>query len=308
MENQKEQTVNFGVGRFVMDIPTSLNYNGGSYQMRIRKLKEVLWEDEKSDEQALAQWEHHLDRINEIKAPEGRKESIIETKNIPGAGKWCKAVFYYGDPLIPTRGYLDVLVYTAHAGLWITSHGKISGKDFMYKKTVDIARAYRPPLRRFGKAQMMPGKDSFYMQYGAIDLPFEFKESVDLYFKGHPVDTSLSFSIETDVIDEVEKVGLMERLTAAIGSKLIPGVKIEKIRTGRRDVAGLEGEEVIIKGTEKEKTELNLQWKYAGEPQSGGHPEIILMMDTMDGKLEEKMALWDKMLDSLRPAVNGSRP
>ncbi|MCJ8503098.1 T6SS immunity protein Tli4 family protein [Desulfatitalea sp. M08but] len=67
-------------------------------------------------------------------------------------------------------------------------------------------------------------------------------------------------------------------------------------------MAGLKGEELIIRGTEDGKTALNFQWDYPGRENDNHHPRIGFMMDSEDGRLEEKLALWDAVLNAMRPA------
>ncbi len=304
MEKQKEQTITHGVGRFVIDIPVSMQYRGGSYKMRNRQINEIIWPDNEAEKTAQSTWEKHLEEIKNLEPPTKINNALIETKNIEGIGKWCKAVYYYGYHKRPKRGYLDIMLNSGITGVWITSYGKITGKDFMYEKSSDLAKAYRPPTHRLGKASVLKNVDSFYLQYGAIDLPFEYKESVDIGFKGHKLDKYLEFGIETDVVDKVEKVGLMKRMTAIIALKMVPGFKMEKIRSNKREIAGLSGEEIIMRGTDTDdnETTINFVWEFLGKENSSHQPWIKIDMETEDGQIDEKLALWDSILDSLRPA------
>ena len=303
MAKTKEQTITYGVGRFVISIPVSMQYRGGTYSLRGRNIEEVVWPDKDADKAAEHAWEKRIEEIKSLPSPEGVDSALIEVKEIEDNRKWCKAALYFNEPIDPDYGALDVLLNSGMTGVWIKAKDKkITAKSIVYEIATEIAKAYRPPTQRLGKAAVLMNLDAFYLEHGAIDLPFEYKESVDIGFKGHKLDDKLELSIETYVVQEIQQTGLIDRLSAAIAAKFSPGVKVEKIRTKKRKVAGLEGEEVIIRGTEEGKTALNFQWNYPGRENAGHYPEIIIIMDSQDARLEEKIALWDAILDSMHPA------
>ncbi|MBI5551228.1 MAG: hypothetical protein HY911_06935 [Desulfobacterales bacterium] len=308
MPNSTEHYITYGAGRFVTEIPASMGFSGG-YSMRNRNLKEVVWSEGDPQKPSKTSWEERLTEIQQMKPPEGKEKALIEVRDLNGLSKWSKAAFYYGDPNdieidgIPLKGYLDILRHTGSCDLWITSFGKVTGKDFMYNKSTDLARAYRPPTQPNGRAEVIPGKDAFYLRYGAIDLPFEYEESVDIVFKGHPLDEELLITVETKVVEEVYKVGLMERLGEMLASTAGMGFKAEKFRTRKRTVAGLKGEEVVYRGKEEDGEQaLYFMWDFPGEKNSAHAPNMIITMMGRDGHLEEKLAIWDALLDSMRPA------
>ena len=307
MHRFNEPTITYGAGRFVVDIPAAMSFAGG-YHLRNRKIEEVVWRDTDTEKAAEQAWKKRLTEIEAMPPPQGVEKALIEIIDVPDIQKWCRAVFYYGDPLdtelpgIPLKGYLDILCHTGRTDLWITSYGKSSAKDFMYSKSTDIARAYRAPEKRFDRAEVIDGRDAFYLRYGAVDLPFEYKESVHIVFKKHPLDSQLVLSIDTDVVDKVYPIGLMDRLSAMIATNFVPGLKIEKIRTRKRIVAGLKGEEVIYRGIESDGTRgLCFAWDYPGQENAPHAPNMVIDMLAQDDHLEAKLALWDAILNSLRP-------
>ncbi|MHB8139155.1 MAG: T6SS immunity protein Tli4 family protein, partial [Smithellaceae bacterium] len=78
---------------------------------------------------------------------------------------------------------------------------------------------------------------------------------------------------------------------------------VDKIRTNKRKVAGLPGEELVTRLTADMGPELYFGWKYLGKEDSGEHPEIEITIDeSPDNNLDEKMKIWDRALDSFRPA------
>jgi hypothetical protein len=302
MHTFNEPTTTYGAGRFVIDMPACLKFSG-TYSMRIQQITEVLWPVENLQQAASIAWQNRIDEIKKRPAPENQKSALIETRDIPLDNIWCKAVFYYGDAMDEERGDLEILRHRGFMGVWIKAFGEITGKEFMHQKSTDLARAYRAPTTPNSRVPVLDGKDSFYLQYGAIDLPFEYKESVNIVFKSHPLDGKMALSVRTDVVDEVEEEGLMDRLAGFVLTKLGADLKIEKIRTGKRTVAGLKGEEVLIRASEPDGAKkLAFTWDYPGQKSSPHAPNIIIDLFSEDGHLEEKLALWDAVLDSMRPA------
>ncbi len=300
MHRFNEPTRTYGIGRFVVDIPASMTFAGG-YSFQGRKIEEIVWQDE---EEALNTWNHHIEKISRREAPQGMPNALIEEREVDGIGVWCKTVLYFNEPLDPHYGAMDLLVNTGPTGLWIKAWDKkLSTKETIYEISTDIARAYRAPEMRFDRADVMESRDAFYLRYGAVDLPFEYKESVHIVFKKHPLDSQLVLSIDTDVVDKVYPIGLMDRLSAMIATNFVPGLKIEKIRTRKRVVGGLKGEEVIYKGTEDDGTRgLCFAWDFPGQENAPHAPNMVIDMLAQDNHLEEKLALWDAILNSLRPA------
>ncbi len=293
----------YGIGRFLIDVPAYMEFKGDAYSMRNRSLVEVVWPDNDLEKSVELEWDLHLKEIEKIEPPKGVESVIIESRRVSDVGmKWGKSVYYLGYKKRPNRGYLDLLIGTRTTGLWIKSFGKISGKRFMYDKSFELAKAYRPPSQRLGKAVVIKGKDSFYLRYGAIDLPFEYKEGAHIWFKGHPLDMELEFSAETRSIDKEKQVGLLRRADAVVNSDYAPGVKIENLRAKERTLAGLKGEELIQLGSENKERILMFTWMYLGEVRSGDHPYILITMTSKESDTEEKIALWDRILDSFRVA------
>ncbi|MDA8138784.1 MAG: T6SS immunity protein Tli4 family protein, partial [Desulfobacteraceae bacterium] len=290
MKSFNEPIVTYGAGRFVMDLPACMEF-GGQYSIQSRTLSERVWSAEKPEQEALSAWEEILGNVAKLSPPKGSERAIIETKDLDGIGKHCRAVLYYHDPLDLEYGNLDLILDTGINGLWIKAREKkLAKKDLIYQISTNLARAYRAPTTRFGRVPVIPGKDSFYLQYGAIDLPFEYKESVDIVFKGHPLDQKLTFSVETEVVEKIAQEGLIERLAGMMLTKLGAKMKIEKIRTHKRTVAGLKGEEVIFRGSESDNTKkLAFSWDFPGEKGSAHAPNVTLNMLTDDGHLEKKM-------------------
>ncbi len=302
MHRFNEPTRTYGVGRFVVDIPAAMTFAGG-YSIRTCRIEEFVWDNPFDQNEVTAAWDDLIAQIRTIAPPKGKDTAIIEIRDFSQEDFICKSILYNKEPLDPEYGYLILLVKKGPVGLWIQTDGKLVAKDIIYDVGTEVARAYRAPEKRFDRVEVMEGRDAFYLRYGAVDLPFEYKESVDIVFRKHPLDKQLVLSVESDVVDKVYPIGLMDRLTTMISTNLVPGLKIEKIRTRNRIVAGLKGEEVIYRGIENDGTRgLCFSWDYPGQENAPHAPNMVIDMLAQDDHLEEKLALWDAILESLRPA------
>ena len=172
MHRFNEPTRTYGGGRFFVDIPAFMTFAGG-YSMRTFDLKETVWDTNHVQEQPESLWNETIAGIQKLPPPEGIPNALLETRHIEDIANGLRLAFSHKDELRPKRGYLDALLITDTTGLWIAGFGKATGKDFMYQKSTDIARAYRVPEKRFNRVEVVDGRDAFYLRYGAVDLPFE---------------------------------------------------------------------------------------------------------------------------------------
>ena len=164
----------------------------------------------------------------------------------------------------------------------------------MLSKSLEIARAYHviDPNN--------PTKEnSFYLQYGAIALPYLEQEEAYARFEGHPL--GLKLRIETNETHKVEQAGLIERTAASLLSGFAAGVDVDTIRSGKRVVAGMRGDEQVLRMSDKDGVMLSFAWNFQGEKDSGDKPEILISMEAGDGQREEKLRIWDAILDSFKP-------
>lgn len=309
MDKNTEQVTLYGIGRFVIEIPSYMEYKSGSHTMTLCSLEEIMLPSEGEDATAQLEWKKRLEQVESLEPPQGRNAPVIDIKTFPDIGDFSRGVFYYGDVWMPDTGYWDIFMKKGSIGLWVKTKGDYENNDTANKNkmaeiALHIANAYRAPTQRFGHSTVIKGIKSFYLQYGAIDLPFNYDESLKVYFKGHPLDEFLEFVIETKVVDEVVNTGLTERLSAIESSKLVPGLKMKKIRGRKRIAAGLGGEEIVILGIDKETNESQYAfvWEYHGEKVSAYRPWVKISMNSGDSNEEEKLALWDAVLDSMQPA------
>lgn len=283
----------YNIGRFSIDVPAEMKEAGRTHEFRYAEIEEFLWPQNMDREEARKEiWAKRIAEINSQKAPEGKKKVIIETKMLQEISPWNYAVNYFGDYMDDETYYWDVLIDKGAVGYWLKIHG--ISNSHMISNLSSIANSLTDD-QKF----ITGSKQSFSMRYGSILLPYLEQESSHVRFEGHPLD--LMLSIEMTETHMVRESGLLERTATAIATNFVPTVKVKRIRGRKRTVAGLIGEEEIIRGDDGEEKMLSFDWEYLGKEDSGEHPEILISMESPDGNLEDKLKIWDSVLSSMKP-------
>ncbi len=293
-----DKMITYAIGRFAIDIPAEMKLDHQGQTFRYTEIDEVVWPADVPREKAReAEWESRLVKIKKLRPPRGKDRIVLETRDLPALGAWAKAVLYYNSDASSQEGDWEVLVDTGSSGVRLRYNGLLTAKEEMLGWVIGIAKAYQS--RPTG--QLQPRGNWFYTPSGGVDLPFLEQESVAARFSGHPL--GLKFEIQTNEIHRVEDKGhnLLGRLAAVLATGYNAGVGVEKIRTGKRTVAGLAGEEIITRLDDQGEKQLSFMWRYAGEPDSGERPEVLIEMEAENGKLQEKMKVWDAVLDTMKP-------
>jgi hypothetical protein len=63
----------------------------------------------------------------------------------------------------------------------------------------------------------------------------------------------------------------------------------------------MKGEESILRISEDGEKTIMFTWEFNGKEDSGEYPTTTIEMEAPDGKLDEKIAIWDAVLDSMKP-------
>ena len=278
------------MGRFAIDLPAEFQLEIQSQKIRYAEVSDFKWKERDRAKERESLWAQKIGEIKKLKLPKGRKQIIIEEKSLKGIGNWIKAVEYYGDYRIGDYIYWTVLVDYGESGMWLTLYGLNNDKSL--KNFTNILTHYQ-----YGFDNLT--KDSFCLNHGRIELPYLEQEEIYARFAG-PMDMKLR--IKMNETQKVEEAGVLDRLVASLAMNFAPNVDVDKIRTGSRTVAGLPGQEIIIRGTVNDVSELFFAWDSPGKEDSGEYPEIKIGLECPDGSLEEKTKIWDAVLDSFRPA------
>ena len=278
------------MGRFAIDVPAEFKLAVQSQKIRYAEVSDFRWKSSDRAKERDALWANKIAEIKKLPKPKSKKQIIIDEKNLKSIGFWAKAVEYYGDQYVSENSYWTVLVDFGDVGMWLTVDGE--DNDMSIKNLTNILTHYDYGLNRVPR-------ESFCLNYGKIILPYLEQEKTYARFEG-PMEMVLR--IKMAETHKVEEKGVMDRLVASMAVNFAPGVDVDKIRSGKRTVAGLAGQEIITRMSDNDSTELFFAWDYQGKENSGEYPEIKIGLESPDGNLEEKLKIWDKLLDSFRPA------
>lgn len=290
----QEKVVNHCVGRFCLEVPASIRRIGGSYEMSKTQLEEEVLGPPPAGAFERA-WTAHLARIEALKAnrndPDDLYGEVLEKQPLTPT---LLSVLYYESVtrrIVTLGGLLDA----RPMALWMKVDGNPERAELLRTRLKTIAAAYQPPAQ--DQTWPAPGKDWFYLGHGAIAIGAKYEENAEVEFEGHPLKVKVEFTTKTT---SEPPAGLLERFMQGAAA-LSSDSAISLARKGKRKVAGLNGEELLLRDSDQGK--LSFIWSFPGEPDSAKHPSISLKMDTADGELDQKTALWEALLDSMRPVA-----
>lgn len=294
------------IGRFSIAVPSEMEQKIRTAKLRYAEIKELVWPKDVKPEQArAAEWERFIAEIKALKPPEGKEKVIIKTNDFPAVGKWVKGIFYYSDYIDDNAAQWILLMDSGRGGVWLKGESSVVEKENenhkMMRNIENIAESYQPLDMKNLKVQRPDNR--FFLQYGAINLPYSAHEESLARFEGHPLDLTLSIEMEMDFTLEIEPMGLIKRTKGLLAAALLQmGGGISKIRLQKREVAGMPGEESVLVVREGEEKDLVFTWEYNGKDDSGEYPTTRIKMESPnDADLEEKMKIWDAILDSMQP-------
>jgi len=280
----------YKVGRFAIDVPAEIKKEVQTQRIRYAEIDVFEWARASDHEIARTSlWNSRLAKINSLHRPEEINDIIIQQRELPGLGIWARGVQYYGDYIIPERHFWTVLVDYGRTGVWLTISG--TNDQMSLANTENILKHY---------TEIASARHAFHLNEGEIDLPYLEQECTYTRFKGGR--HSLQLELETNETKELERLSLAERLAAAVETRFAPGVDVQTIRSRARTAAGLKGEELVVRMSARgEGTQIQFCWEYHGEVDSGERPEIQLTMEATDDDLDEKLKIWDLIVDSMKP-------
>jgi hypothetical protein len=291
----------YHIGRFSFRLPKEMKLMSRSHKLREEEINEITWPAEISHEKAReAEWNKFMSKIKTLTPPKGKDSVIIRMRDISGVGKWTKAVFYYDYFGRPRTATWALLMDAGPVGVWIKDNppGLVEDENKTNNAINNISNIGKS-YHLMDSISQKPISDWFYLKYGAINLPYLWQESSDVRFEEHPL--NLTLRIRMNETYSVEKAGLIEKTIDAIVSGYANGVQIKKIRSHKRTVAGLNGEEEVLRMTAKDEDALSFVWEFNGKENSGESPRIVITMDTPYNSLDEKLKIWDAVLDSMKP-------
>jgi hypothetical protein len=298
------------IGRFSLAVPAEMTMDERRSVLRFAEIKEIVWSKDVTHEQAReTEWNRFMLDIKKLEPPKGKNNAIIRMKDFSGIGQWAKGVYYFYDDFSDYDGRWALLVDIGPAGVWFRGNSVVEKEDVNHYLEQNIeasAKAYIYSDLKLPKT--LPIGDWFYLERGAINRPYRSQEESYASFEGHQLNLNISIKMEMDGDHYRETMGLIEGTKGMIDdASREPGISFSIVRLGKREVAGMKGEESILRASDNGKKSLLFAWEFNGKEDSGEYPTTTIEMEAPDGKLDEKMAIWDAVLDSMKPMFERKR-
>lgn len=290
------------IGRFTIEVPSDMMLSSHHGTIRSSEIYEFIWPQNQDKSKTREEiFKAKLAEIKKFRPPKGKQSAFIEIREIKNLSYWTRGILYYSNYLADEVKWV-MLTDFGNVGAWTEMR---SGKnnpaniDKMILSFSTFANAYH--VRSSNNAASLPPGNWFHLRYGSINLPYKIRERSRVSFYDRTLALRLEIEMDETYTVEGPDENLIGRTTAAIATGYAGNIDIERIRSRKRTVAGLPGEEEIDRMSDNDKTELDFGWRYAGEKNSGERPEILITMDSPDGNLEDKLKVWDAILDSFKP-------
>jgi hypothetical protein len=295
------------IGRYSIDIPTVMKEEQGSrtHNLRYTDINEIVWHEGMTHEEARdKEWNNFLAEINKLTPPRGKANVIIRMLDKPNVGKFAKAMFFYDYYGRPRTATWALLLDAGRIGIWIKDNppGLVEDENKSsnaINNIINISRSYHTidpdSTKREG--------DWFYTKYGAFNLPYLWHEKSYIRFEDRTLDLKLEIEMNMDYSHSVEEHGLISKANALVASGYATAakVKLKRIRSQKRVVAGMPGEEEIDCLTDNNGEMLDFGWEFVGKENRGDYPTTRITMESTNGNLEEKLKIWDAILNSMQP-------
>ena len=290
------------IGRFIIKVPVDMKSTARNSSVRSAEISETIWPSDIDSEKTREEtFNRYLENITRQPPPKGKRNRLIKVKDFPDVKYWSKGILYYSD-YFGDQVKLDVLMDTGKVCIWIKMRSGQNSEeniDRIYAAMKSIANAYFPIPHSTVETDHQKGV--FFLQYGEIHLPYKIREGTYARFEGKPMSLKLEIEMTETHSDEAKGEGLLARTAAVMATGYATGVNMDRLRSCERTVAGLGGEEEVDRMTDRHRAAISFGWRYAGKKDSGEHPEIVIRMESPDGELEEKLKIWDAILDSMQP-------
>lgn len=285
------------VGRVCLRLPASFTRKGHAFKFGMVDLVEGRLPPggEKAFQVA---WGAKLASVAALRSASARPADPTGQVVWKGAlGPDFEAVMYHHDSR-KEDGLLAGLLARDQATLALETDLGFSYRENVVGRFNVIGKAWRP--RREGEPWPIPGTKAFYLGSGAIVRPGYGGEEAMARFEEDASHARLLVS--TEHVVEPEKRGLLARLgEASTRAGLSLSGAFSVVRSGERKAGGEKGDELILKVNEGK--ELSFAWTFPGEADEPERPEVVVKMETSSENQAEKLAAWDRTLDSLRWAA-----
>jgi hypothetical protein len=278
------------VGRLTLTLPAEMRRVGQEHVLCSSVyLREVEWTSSNGYKKVWSDW---LQRLSERRSPPGVREILIEQREIAPR---CQGVLVHDSEHDSNIRTWFALMDAGTHGVWMECAREPHAPEQALSRLYAVARSYRALQTR---ARILP-ESWFYLERGAVTLPPLRDEYAFVLFEGAPLDPAHQLCARV-APGAAAQSGLMSRLQRALALGLPGESTVNILRTGSRQVAGFEGEELIIQVETDGSERLAWAWSYPGQAGTLHVPCIELSMHALGDAREDKLRLWETTLESVR--------
>jgi hypothetical protein len=307
VQQDTEDLMTEHIGRFQIGVPTTLEPVYEAYALRDAGIDVHPWPQEAgADYERL--WRERMEKIRATENVDRRTfaEILEQGELVPGV----RVVVYRHPSRAEGTLNAEALLQRDGRAVWLSASMWRDSQDrlpeelkALFRSLVDSLRnvEQRPELKR------EPGQ--FFVRTHALQVPPVSDagyERAEVRFVGalrngarvgEAIDLTFNFSLTGRPAPETR----LERHRKSRSWLLQLGMRQRTLRAGTRLVAGMPGDELIVRMREEDGETLSFEWEFNGEAGSAVRPRTIILMSGSPREQRALTALWDAILDSIEP-------
>ena len=242
------------IGRFSIAVPVEMKLEERRSELAYVEIKEAVWpKDVIHEQEHIAEWNNFMAEVKKLKPPKGKNNVIIKMQDFPGIGQWAKGVYYYYDDFSDYDGRWALLVDSGPIGVWLRGNSVVDKENvnhYLENNIQTSGKSYTiSMIRSSNHTQKDTGSISNMVQ---LTFRIDAQEKSYARFEGHPFNLVLDIKMEMDIGYYRETMGLIEGTKGMIDdASREPGISFSIVRLCKREVAGMKGEESILRASDR---------------------------------------------------------
>jgi hypothetical protein len=290
------------MGRFRLAVPPVLERVEEAYVVRNVRFTVQRWPQEPGAVYERL-WQERMEKIRATQNVNRRTfaEILEEGELVPGV----RVVVYQNPSRAEGNLSADALLHVDDRAIWLSTTRRQTPEELnaLFRSILSSIRnvELQPELKR------EPGQ--FFLRTHALQLPPDPDagyESMTARFRGElregdRVGETIRLSVEIERVDNPDPLTRLQRHRQMGLFARVMGVRQRTIRAGTRVVAGMAGDELIVRMREEDGETLSFEWEFNGEAGSVVKPATLILMTGAPREQRALTALWDAILDSIEP-------
>jgi hypothetical protein len=290
------------MGRFWLAVPPVLALSGESFVVHNVGIEVEDWPQEPGTVYERL-WQERMQEIRATRNVDRRTfaEILEEGELVPGV----RVVVYQNPSRAEGNLSADALLHVDDRAIWLSTTQR--------KTPEELKALFRSILSSMRNVELQPGlkrePGQFFLRTHALQLPPDPDagfEAVTIHFggslrEGGRVGEKIELSIEIRRTGNPSPETRLDRHRGTMAWLQRLGMRQRTIRAGTRVVAGMAGDELIVRMREEDGELLSFEWEFNGEAGSVVKPKTLILMTGSPREQRALTALWDAILDSIEP-------